>query len=56
MDRHISPDAILQVDEHATLAIIGKRKFSEHRTINHRASYGYPAYQFDRERIFAPQA
>jgi transposase-like protein len=40
LDKHISPDAILQTDEHPTYAIIGQRKFAAHRTINHSRSYG----------------
>lgn len=40
LDKYVSPDAILQTDEHPTFAIIGKRKFAAHRTINHSVSYG----------------
>jgi hypothetical protein len=40
MDKHISPDAILQTDEHPTFEIIGTRKFAEHRTVNHSRTYG----------------
>jgi len=39
LDKHTSPDATLQTDEHTTYAIIGKRKFAAHRTINHQRSY-----------------
>jgi len=39
LDEHVSPDAILQTDEHPTFTIIGKRKFADHRTINHSVSY-----------------
>jgi hypothetical protein len=39
LDKHVSPDAILQTDEAATFAIIGKRKFAAHRTINHQRNY-----------------
>lgn len=38
--KHISPDALLQTDAHATFEIIGSdRKFAAHRMINHRKSY-----------------
>jgi hypothetical protein len=40
MGKHISPDAILQTDEHPTFEIIGTRKFAAHRTVNHRRTYG----------------
>jgi len=40
MGKHISPDAILQTDEHPTFDIIGTRKFAAHRTVNHRRTYG----------------
>jgi hypothetical protein len=40
LDEHISPDAILQTDEHPTFEIIGKRKFAAHRTVNHSRTYG----------------
>jgi hypothetical protein len=40
MEANISPDAILQTDEHVTFELIGSRKFAEHRTINHTRSYG----------------
>lgn len=40
MEKHISPDAILQTDEHSTFEIIGSRKFREHRTVNHSRTYG----------------
>src|SRR5713226_9384270 len=39
LEKHVSPDATLQTDEHQTYAIIGKRKFAAHRTINHQRSY-----------------
>ncbi len=39
LDKHISPDAILQTDQHPTYAIIGQRKFAGHRAINHTSSY-----------------
>jgi transposase-like protein len=40
LEKHISPDAILQTDAHATFEIIGERgKFAGHRMINHRKSY-----------------
>jgi transposase-like protein len=38
-DKNISPDAILQTDEHPTYYIIGKEKFAAHRSINHSISY-----------------
>jgi transposase-like protein len=38
-DKHISPDATLQTDEHPTYYIIGKEKFAGHRSINHSVSY-----------------
>lgn len=37
--KHISEDATLQTDEAAVYHIIGKRRFTGHRTINHRSSY-----------------
>jgi hypothetical protein len=40
LDEHVSPDAILQTDEHPTFEIIGKRKFAAHRTVNHSRTYG----------------
>jgi transposase-like protein len=40
MGKHISPDAILQTDEHPTFEIIGTRKFAGHRTVNHSRTYG----------------
>jgi len=40
LDEHVSPDATLQTDEHPTFTIIGKRKFADHRSINHSISYG----------------
>jgi transposase-like protein len=39
LEKHISPDATLQTDQHPTYAIIGQRKFAAHRTINHQRSY-----------------
>jgi transposase-like protein len=40
LEKHISPDALLQTDHHATFEIIGERgKFAGHRMINHRRSY-----------------
>ncbi len=39
LEKHISPDATLQTDEHPTYTIIGQRKFAAHRTINHQRSY-----------------
>jgi transposase-like protein len=40
LEKHISPDAILQTDAHATFEIIGEQgKFAAHRMINHRKSY-----------------
>jgi transposase-like protein len=40
LEKHISPDALLQTDAHATFEIIGERgKFAGHRMINHRKSY-----------------
>ena len=39
LEKHVSPDATLQTDEHPTYAIIGQRKFAAHRTINHQRSY-----------------
>src|SRR6266481_4957482 len=40
LEKHISPDAILQTDAHATFEIIGERgKFAGHRMINHGKSY-----------------
>lgn len=38
-EKHISPDATLQTDEHPTYYIIGKEKFAAHRSINHSISY-----------------
>jgi len=40
LEKHISPDAILQTDEHPTFEIIGSRKFAAHRTVNHSRTYG----------------
>lgn len=39
LDKHVSPDATLMTDEHATYAIIGQRKFAGHFTINHQRAY-----------------
>jgi transposase-like protein len=40
LEKHISPEAILQTDAHSTFEIIGsKGKFAGHRMINHRKSY-----------------
>jgi transposase-like protein len=39
LEKHVSPDATLQTDEHPTYMIIGQRKFAAHRTINHQRSY-----------------
>ncbi len=40
LEKHISPEALLQTDAHATFEIIGARgKFAGHRMINHRRSY-----------------
>jgi transposase-like protein len=40
LERHISPDAILQTDAHATFEIIGESGvFAGHRMINHHKSY-----------------
>jgi len=39
LEKHVSPDATLQTDQHPTYAIIGQRKFAAHRTINHQRSY-----------------
>jgi transposase-like protein len=39
LEKHISPDATLQTDEHPTYMIIGQRKFAAHHTINHQRSY-----------------
>ncbi len=40
LEKHISPEALLQADAHATFAIIGERgKFAGLRMINHRKSY-----------------
>jgi transposase-like protein len=40
LGKHVSPDAILQTDAHATFEIIGsKGKFAGHRMINHTRSY-----------------
>src|SRR5260370_38862018 len=39
LEKHVSPDATLQTDEHPIYTIIGQRKFAAHRTINHQRSY-----------------
>jgi transposase-like protein len=40
LEKHISPEAILQTDAHSTFEIIGQRgNFAGHRMINHRKSY-----------------
>src|SRR6266852_3080137 len=39
LEKHIAPDAKLYTDEHQTYAIIGKRKFGQHRAINHSRTY-----------------
>lgn len=40
LEKHVSPDAILQTDAHSTFEIIGEKgKFAGHRMINHRKSY-----------------
>ncbi len=40
LEKHISPDAVLQTDEHSTFYIIGKRGyFAGHRAVNHQRSY-----------------
>jgi transposase-like protein len=40
LQRHVSPEALLQTDHHSTFEIIGSRgKFAGHRMINHRKSY-----------------
>jgi transposase-like protein len=40
LEKHVSQDATLQTDEHATFAIIGQSGyFANHRTINHQRSY-----------------
>ena len=41
IEKHVSPDALLQTDDSAIYHIIGKRRFpGRHRTINHISSYG----------------
>jgi len=37
--KHISPDATLQTDSHATYYIIGQRRFVNHRMIDHIRTY-----------------
>lgn len=40
LEKHVSPEAILQTDAHTTFEIIGQRgNFAGHRMINHRKSY-----------------
>ena len=40
LEKHVSPDAFLQTDGHATFDIIGQKgKFAGHRMINHREAY-----------------
>jgi len=39
LEKHVSPDATLQTDEHPTYMIIGQRKFAGHRAINHSRTY-----------------
>lgn len=40
LEKHVSPDALLQTDEHATFYIIGKSgMFAGHRMINHSQAY-----------------
>src|SRR5258708_2657162 len=41
IQKHVSPDALLQTDDSAIYHIIGKRRFpGRHRTVNHASSYG----------------
>lgn len=41
IEKHVSPDALLQTDDSAIYHIIGKRRFpGRHRVINHISSYG----------------
>jgi transposase-like protein len=40
IERHVSPDALLQTDDSAIYNIIGKRRPGGHRIINHTSSYG----------------
>jgi len=41
IEKHVSPDALLQTDDSAIYHIIGKRRFpGRHRVINHTSSYG----------------
>ncbi|HKN76701.1 MAG TPA: IS1595 family transposase [Candidatus Acidoferrum sp.] len=40
IEKHVSPDALLQTDDSAIYHIIGKRHAGGHRTINHSSSYG----------------
>jgi transposase-like protein len=40
IEKHVSPDALLQTDDSAIYNIIGKRRPGGHRIINHSSSYG----------------
>src|SRR3984957_2683641 len=40
IEKHVSPDALLQTDDSAIYNIIGKRRPGGHRIINHTSSYG----------------
>ena len=40
IEKHVSPDALLQTDDSAIYHIIGKRRAGGHRVINHSRSYG----------------
>src|SRR5579859_552835 len=40
IQKHVSPDALLQTDDSAIYHIIGKRRSGGHRVINHSSSYG----------------
>ena len=40
IERHVSPDALLQTDDSSIYHIIGKRHAGGHRAINHSRSYG----------------
>jgi transposase-like protein len=40
IEKHVSPDALLQTDDSAIYHIIGKRRPGGHRIINHASSYG----------------
>lgn len=40
LEKHVSPEAILQTDEHPTFTIIGQSgKFAAHRAVNHSQTY-----------------